>query len=187
MSRKWLLFSFCLSVLLTLAPLSRANLTLRVNESAIRVLFEDQDTRVLLAVENSLGRRVSAHLKLELIDTDGTVRAAAERDDQIKPGANFIAAPIGLWLSGKAATDTRELLWYRLRYRITSPAPAEFDQLTGLISLSEITPDIFGLSVATPGKAQEGSAYRSRVQPAHAMTLRPVAVVTIDAEIKLDA
>ncbi len=187
MSRKWLLFSFCLSVLLTLAPLSRANLTLRVNESATRVLFEEQDTRVLLAVENSLGRRVSAHLKLELIDTDGTVRAAAERDDQIKPGANLIAAPIGLWLSGKAATDTRELLWYRLRYRITSPAPAEFDQLTGLISLSEITPDIFALSVATQGKVQPGAAYRLRVRAAHPLTSRAVAGVDISAEIKFEA
>src|SRR5260370_20232357 len=166
MSRKWLPFSFCLSVLLTLAPLSRASLTLRVNESATRVLFEEQDTRVLLAVENSLGRRVTAHLKLELIDPDGTVRAAAERDDQIKPGANMIATPIGLWLSGKAATDTRELLWYRLRYRITSPAPSQFDQLTGLISLSEITPDIFALSVATQGKAQPGAGYRLWVRTA---------------------
>ncbi|PYS86586.1 MAG: hypothetical protein DMF70_02010, partial [Acidobacteria bacterium] len=186
MSRKWLLFSFCLSVLLTLAPLSRASLTLRVNESATRVLFEEQDTRVLLAVENSLGRRVNAHLKLELIDTDGTVRAAAERDDQIKPGANIIATPIGLWLSGKAATDTRELLWYRLRYRITSPAPSQFDQLTGLISLSEITPDIFALSVATPGKAQPGAGYRLRVRAAHPLTSRAVAGVDISAEIKFE-
>jgi A-macroglobulin complement component/carboxypeptidase family protein/alpha-2-macroglobulin family protein/MG2 domain-containing protein/A-macroglobulin receptor/macroglobulin-like protein len=186
MSRKWLLFSFCLSVLLTLAPLSRANLTLRVNESVTRVLFEEQDTRVLLAVENSLGRRVSAHLKLELVDTDGTVRAAAERDEQIKPGANTIATPIGLWLSGKAATDTRELLWYRLRYRITSPAPSQFEQLTGLISLSEITPDIFALSVATQGKAQPGAAYRLRVRAAHPLTSRAVAGVDIGAEIKFE-
>lgn len=186
MSRKWLLFSFCLSVLLTLAPLSRAGLTLRVNESGTRVLFEEQDTRVLLAVENSLGRRVDTHIKLELIDTDGVVRATAEQDDQIKPGANAVAIPIALWLSGKAATDTRELLWYRLRYRITALGSAQFDQLSGLVSLSEITPDIFALSVATPGKAEEGSAYRLRVQAAHPLTSRPVAGVNIDAEIKFD-
>jgi hypothetical protein len=186
MSRKWLLFPFCLSVLLTLAPLSRASLTLRVNESATRVLFEEQGTRVLLSVENSLGRRVEAHTKLELIDTDGTVRATAEQDDQIKPGANTIVAPIGLWLSGKAATDTRELLWYRLRYRVAPATATQFDQLSGLISLSEITPDIFALSVATPGKAQEGSAYRLRVRAAHPMTSRTVAGVNIDAEIKFD-
>jgi P pilus assembly chaperone PapD len=65
MSRKWLLFPFCLSVLLTLAQISSASLTLRVNESATRVLFEEQGTRVLLSVENSLGRRVDAHVQLE--------------------------------------------------------------------------------------------------------------------------
>src|SRR6266404_239977 len=172
MSRKWLLFSFCLSVLLTLAPLSRAGLTLSVNEAATRVLFEEQDTSVLLAVENSLGRRVDAHLKLELIDTDGAVRATAERDYQIKPGANALAIPIALWLSGKPVTHTRELLWYRLRYRITSTVPSQFDQLAGLISLSEITPDIFALSVATQRNAQEGAAYRVRLRAAHPLTSR---------------
>ena len=44
MSRKWLLFPFCLSVLLTLVPVSSASLTLRINESAIRVLFEEHGT-----------------------------------------------------------------------------------------------------------------------------------------------
>ena len=186
MSRKWPLFLFCLFVLIILAPLSRASLTLRVNESATRVLFEEQGTRVLLAVENSLGRRVDAHLKLELLDTDGGVRATAEREDQIKPGANTIAIPVTLWLSGKAATDTRELLWYRLRYQISSTRPSQFDPLSGVISLSEITPDIFALSVATAEKAQEGSAYRLRVRAAHPMTSRAIAGVSIDVEIKFD-
>ena len=68
MSRKWLLFLFCLSLLMVLAPLSRAGLTLRVKESAIRVLFEEQGTRVVLPIENSLSQRVDTHLKLEIID-----------------------------------------------------------------------------------------------------------------------
>jgi P pilus assembly chaperone PapD len=62
MSRKWLLFPFCLSLLLTLVPVSRASLTLRINESATRVLFEEEGTRVLLSVENLLGQRADAHI-----------------------------------------------------------------------------------------------------------------------------
>src|SRR2546430_11955662 len=96
MSRKWLLFLFCLSLLMVLAPLSRAGLTLRVKESAIRVLFEEQGTRVVLAVENSLGPRVDAHIKLELIDTDGAPRATVAGDYQIKPGAHEVMIPISL-------------------------------------------------------------------------------------------
>lgn len=94
MSRKWLLFPFCLSLLFIMTPLSRASLTLRVNESATRVLFEDQATRVLLSVENSLSRRVNAHIKLELIDTGGGIHATAERNEEIKPGSNTVAIPI---------------------------------------------------------------------------------------------
>ncbi|MDX6556959.1 MAG: hypothetical protein QOF72_8 [Blastocatellia bacterium] len=186
MSRKWLLFPFCLSVLLTLAPLSSASLTLRINESATRVLFDDQDTRVLLAVENSLGRLVAAHVQLELIDVDGAVRAKAEANDQIKPGANTLNIPIALWLSGKSATDTREVLWYRLRYRVAPATAGQFDPLSGVISLSEITPDIFSLHVAAPEKAQEGAAYRLRVRAAQPITSRAVAGVNVEAEIKFD-
>jgi hypothetical protein len=68
-------------------------------------LFEEQGTRVLLSVENSLGRRVDAHVQLELIDPAGAVRATAQSDDQIKPGVNTLVIPIALWLSGKSATD----------------------------------------------------------------------------------
>lgn len=186
MSRKWLLFPFCLSVLFILTPLSRASLTLRVNESSTRVLFEEQATRVLLSIENSLGRRVNTHVRLELIDTYGTVRATAESDQEIKPGGNTVTVPIALWLSGKAATDTREVLWYRLRYRITPAGSAQFDPTSGVISLSEITPDIFALHVAAPQKAQEGAPYRLRVGTAQPMTSQAVAGVSIDVEIKFD-
>jgi len=78
MSRKWFLFPFYLSIALTLVPVSSASLTLRVNESATRVLFEDQGTRVLLSVENFLGRRAEAHVRLELIDPDGADQVCSE-------------------------------------------------------------------------------------------------------------
>jgi hypothetical protein len=186
MSRKWLLFPFCLSLLLTLVPVSRASLTLRINESATRVLFEEEGTRVLLSVENLLGQRADAHIKLELIDTDGSVRATAESNAAIKPGANLVEIPVGLWLSGKSATDTREVLWYRLRYRVAPSTATQFDPLSGIISLSQITPDIFAIHVAAPEKIQEGSSYRLRVRAAQPMTSRAVAGVNLDAVIKFD-
>jgi hypothetical protein len=186
MSRKWFLFLFCLSLLILLAPLSRAGLTLHVKESAIRVLFEEQGTGVVLPIENSLGQRVDAHLKLEIIDTAGAAHATVERDYQIKPGPNELTVPVALWLTGKAATDTRELLWYRLRYQIRPASSSQFDQVSNVISLSEITPYIFAVSVAAARKAQEGSAYRVRVKTAHPLTSKAVAGVNIDAEIKFD-
>jgi A-macroglobulin TED domain/Alpha-2-macroglobulin family/MG2 domain/Carboxypeptidase regulatory-like domain/A-macroglobulin receptor binding domain/Macroglobulin domain MG3 len=186
MSRKWLLFLFCLSVLIALAPLSHASLTLKVNESATRVLFEEQGTRVLFEVENSLTQQVDGILKIEITDTDGVVRATAERETQVKPGRNSLTVPIALALKGKETTATRELLWYRLRYHFTPSKTSQFDPVNGLISLSEITPEIFALKVASSRKAQEGSAFRVRVQASHPLTSKGVAGVTLNAQMKFD-
>jgi len=57
MSRKWLLFLFCLFVLIALAPLSHASLTLKVNDSATRVSFAPQATEVALA--ETLARKLA--------------------------------------------------------------------------------------------------------------------------------
>ncbi|HEY3103269.1 MAG TPA: alpha-2-macroglobulin family protein [Pyrinomonadaceae bacterium] len=186
MSRTWLLFLFSLALLFLLSPLSRASLAVRVDESAIKVLFDEQGTHVVLPVQNALGQPVDARVQLELLDTDGANRATAAREFQLKSGRNELAIPIALWLTGKAATDTRELLWYRLRYQVTPAASSQFDTSSNVISFSEITPDIFALSVATSRKGHEGAAYRLRVKTAHPLTARPVGGVTIDAELKFD-
>jgi hypothetical protein len=186
MSRRWLLFPFCLSVLVVLAPLSRASLTLRVDESAARVWFEEEGTRVSLAVENSLGRAVDTHIKVELIDTSGQARALADHDEQLKPGANTVVVPVAIRLAGQSVTDTRDLLWYRLRYRIQPTGSSQLEAVSGLISLSRITPDVFALHVAAPEKGHEGGAYRLRVQTVHPLTSTAIAGVNINAEIIFD-
>jgi hypothetical protein len=183
MSRKWLLFLFCLSILTLLAPLSHANLTLKVNEPKCRVLFEEQGTRVLLEVESSLTQRVDGLLRIELVDSDGTVRIRAERLEQIKPGENSLAIPIELARPGKGTSD---LLWYRLQYHLVPSGTAQFDQLNGVISLSEITPDIFALRIASSRKVQPGSAFRMRVQAVHPLTSKGVVGVMLNAEMKFD-
>jgi hypothetical protein len=186
MSRKWLLFSFCLSLLFLLAPLSSANLTLRVNESATRVVFEEAGTRVQLAVENALGRRADAHVQIELLDTDGVIRAQSDTTNQINPGASALNIPINLWLSGKSASETSEVLWYRLRYRVEPSTANSFDPISGVVALAAIAPDVFALHIAAPEKAQEGAAYRLRVRAAQPLTSQAVAGVELAAELKFD-
>jgi A-macroglobulin complement component/alpha-2-macroglobulin family protein/MG2 domain-containing protein/carboxypeptidase family protein/A-macroglobulin receptor/macroglobulin-like protein len=185
MSRKWLLFLFCLALTILLTPLSRAALTLRIDESAIQILFEEQGTRVVLPIENSLGRVTEAHLKIEIIDTDNASVATAERDFEIKAGPSEATVPITLSLRDRK-NDTRELLWYRLRYSVAPVAAADFDRLSNVVSLSQITPDFFDVSVATPPKAHAGSLYRLRVRTAHPLTFKPVAGIGIAAQMKFD-
>ncbi len=185
MRRPWLLFLLCLLLLPLLTSLTRASLTIRVDDSAIRILFDEQGTRVLLPVEVARGQVLDARARLELVDTDGTTVVTVECDYQLKPGRKELTIPIGSWVPGKSE-DTRELLWYRLRYQITPVVESQFEKLTNVISLSQITPDIFALSVVAPPTAHEGAPYRLRVNAAHPLTKKPVAAVTIDAEMKFD-
>lgn len=186
MSRRWLLFPFCLSLLLVLVPLSSANVTLSINESATRVLFEPEATMVVLSVANPFNKLVDAHIKLDLIDPEGVVRGTTQRDHQIKSGVSTITVPVNLWMKGKVAENTRELLWYRLRYEITPAGSGHFDAVNGLVSLSQITPDIFALQVAALDKAQEGSAYRLRVHTLHPLTAQAVDGVNVEVQITFD-
>ncbi|HBB96878.1 MAG TPA: hypothetical protein DC054_15980 [Blastocatellia bacterium] len=183
MSRKWLLFLFCLGLLVLLAPLSQAALSLRVNETAVKVLFDEQGTRVVLPIENSLARSVDARIKVEFVDTDNASISAVEKNSRIKPGLNELTVPLTLDM----ADDTREFLWYRLRYSITPVASSDFDEISNVVSLSQITPDLFDLSIATARKAHAGSSYRLRVKTAHPLTSKPVAGIDIQAQIKFDA
>jgi hypothetical protein len=182
MGRKWLLFLFCLALAVLLAPLSRAALTVRIDESAIKILFEEQGTRVVLPIENSLGRPTQAHLKIEIVDTDNAPVAAAERDFEITRGPSEATIPITLSLKNQK-NDTRGLLWYRLRYFVTPVKAGDFDRLSNVVSLSQITPDFFDVSIATPQKAHAGSSYRLRVKTAHPLTSKPVAGIDIAARV----
>src|SRR4029079_11401094 len=122
-----------------------------------RVLFGEQGTQVLLEVESAFPQNVDGLVRIEFIDTSGVLRARAESGALIKTGRNTLTIPIAVSLNGKAATDTRELLWYRLRYSVSPARTSEFAPVRGVVSLSEITPDIFALRVASSRKAQEGS------------------------------
>ena len=186
MSRKWLfLFLFCLALLVGVSPLSRAALSLRITESAIKVLFEEQGSRVILPIENSLTRSTSARVKIEVIDTDNAPIVTVEKDYEIRPGASEVTIPLALSLRNQS-DNARELLWYRLHYSVTTVSGSDFDPIANVVSLSEITPDVFNVSVATARKAQPGSAYRVRVKTAHPLTAKPVAAVNVEAQIKFD-
>jgi hypothetical protein len=185
MSRKWLLFLFCLVLLVVFGPLSRAALSLRVNESAIKVLFAEQGTRVVLPIENSLGRQVDAKIKIEIVNPDNVTVAAAETSARLNIAGNEVTVPVSRWLK-QLADDTNELLWYRLRYSVKPAHENDFEQISNVVSLSEITPDIFTVDLATARYAQPGSSYRLRVKTAHPQTAKPVAGINIEAQIKFE-
>ena len=73
MSRRGLLSLLCLAVFsLSLVPLTHADGEIKVDESRIRVLIQNQPVEVQLAIENSTGESVNGNVELELLGTGGT-------------------------------------------------------------------------------------------------------------------
>ncbi|HWT02383.1 MAG TPA: MG2 domain-containing protein [Pyrinomonadaceae bacterium] len=185
--RSWASLLFCLLIVSPLlSQLSTASTALRVNEAETRILLEGDQARASLAVENPTGRAFAAHVKLEVLDPQGKAVATVESDETIRGGKFSLVAPLPL--RPKDMSDD-EALWYRLRYRIT-PQPTAGETGTngveGIVSLSEITPDIFQLRVVAPERASAGTRYRAQVFAAHPVTMRPVKGVSLEAKLGFD-
>jgi hypothetical protein len=185
MSRRWLLSLTCLSVLITLlAPLTRARGELKVNEARTRFLLEKEPAEVLLAVENSTGETLNAKVEVEIRDPQDRRISQVNQVQSIGMGDQVLTLTLPLYFSKLKAED-RRFIWHRLHYRLSKEGQS--DSITeGIISLSEITPDLFELRVTTTEMAREGNRYKARVIASHPVTNKPAANVVIDGELTLD-
>src|SRR5204863_1895826 len=77
-------------------------------------------------------------------------------------------------------------LWYRLHYRIATTGSPITHTAEGIVSLSEITPDLFELRVAAAEMAHEAMRYQARVQAIHPITRKPAQGVRVDAVLTLE-
>jgi hypothetical protein len=175
-----------LFVCLFAAHLSSASSVLRLDESRIRVSLDKAETRVKLEADNGTGLAFPARLSLELLDPHDGVRASTVLDVRVRRGANTFDIPLKLPYAALSYADNKEFPWYRLRYKIMPAAPAEAVQaVEGIVSISEITPDLFELRVVSSRQARAGTSYRARVRTANPVTQRPVKGVTVKAAFSL--
>ncbi len=182
MSRRWLLFLLCLSVLLlSLVPLTHAGGEVKVDESRTRILIQTEPVEVQLAVANSTGKTLTATVQLELLDPRDRVVATTSSTQQLTPGNQTLKLSIPFSISKLRDNERREILWYRLRYRLSEQGPLA----EGIVSLSQ-SPDLFELSVVTSELAREGSLYHVRVNASHPLTHKPAAKVAITGELLLE-
>ena len=179
----------CLFVCLLAAHLSSASATLRIDESRIKVSLDERQTRVSLAVENDTGHAFPARVQIELLDPHDKARARASADVQVRRGTNSLDVPLKLPFSELLEAEQKEFPWYRLRYHVapTPPADSVVAALEGIVSLSEVTPDLFELRVVSSRKARGGSTFRTRVRTANPVTGRPVKGVAVSAKLQLDS
>ncbi len=186
MSRRWLLSLLCLSVVfLSFVQLTHSRAALRVNETSSKILFEKDPAEVVLAVENPASN-VNANVQLELLDPDNKLIAKTAQGQSISRGNQNLSLSLPFTLSRAGEKERSRILLYRLHYHL-SPQDSTAETLAdGIISLSEITPDIFELRVSASEMVREGNRYRVRVQATHPITHHPVPNVRIDAQLTLD-
>jgi hypothetical protein len=163
------------------ARFSAGSAILRVNESATKFSLKQEGAVVSLAIENSHSSALTARIKLGLIDPRDAVRATAMIEASVPPGSGVSTIP--MVKIGAGDYDVRGLLWNRLRYEIAAidSSGKESDPVSGLISLSEITPDIFRLLVSAPQEVGKLAKYAIRAHTLHPLTGKPVPGVNVEA------
>ena len=182
MSRRGLLSLLCLSVLLlSLVPLTHAGGEVKVDESHTKILFQTDPIEIQLPVANSTGKTLTATVQLELLDPRDRVAAKSSSTQQIAPGDQTLKLSIPFSIAKLTDNERRELLWYRLRYRLTDKGTIA----EGIVSLSQ-SPDLFELRVITSELAREGTIYHVRVNASHPLTHKPAAKVAITGELLLE-
>src|SRR5687768_2428907 len=177
----------CLSALLFAIQLATATQTLQVNESKIRLLLDDRESRVALELDNQTGHSFRAAFLIELLDPKGVVRASATTDAPVRGGRSAVVVPALLPFSGLSEADRREFPLYRLRYRVTPEASAAgVSAAEGVVSISEVTPALFELRVVSSKTVRPGTQYRARVRASNPATQRGVRDVEVEAEMRFD-
>jgi hypothetical protein len=179
MSRRLLLSLVCVcSALLFLAPISKAKFELRVDEKSTRVFLKELAPDVALVVENGSKDPVRVAIRLQLLAPSNKVSASTERKVDLKSGRQTV--PFTLPFKSRDLTPDEEddILWYRIHYQIT-PAGSQTPAADGIMSLSEITPDLFNLQVVGPRMVVPGKSYTPRVRTAHPLTRQPLKNVHI--------
>jgi hypothetical protein len=187
MSRRWLLSLMCLFLTVLFAlRLSTASGEISVSETQTRLLFQDQQLAILLAVDNPSTTALRRRIEVEIFDPQNRIRAKAEQTQLIPRGSSSIRLLLPFDAAKLPSKDRSQFLWYRLHYRITTDATSNNPIVDAKVSLSEITPDLFDVRVEAPQLAREGMQYLARAQAIHPITKKPAAGVRIDAVLTLE-
>ncbi|MCA1815698.1 MAG: carboxypeptidase regulatory-like domain-containing protein, partial [Acidobacteria bacterium] len=197
MSRRWLCLLRCLIVCLCVVPFvvvssgtsAQPASTIRVSEAATRLTIADSSLKLSLPVENSAAKPTPARVRLELLDPQDRVVSRADVTAKLARGTTRVEGALGTTGFERYGSERRELVWYRVRYRVEPAPPADpsaFNAATGVVSVSEIARDLFELRVATSGRVREGQLLHAQVQATHPLTGRPVRGVRLEGEASFD-
>ncbi len=152
----------------------------RLNESATKAFIKNGAIETQLTFENT-SKAFAANIRLEILDASDKILTQAATQENIKRGRQMLA----LALPFSYEKNSNDYLWYRLRYFV-APIDAPEKALSGIVSLSEITPDIFELRAAAGSQIYAGMNYQVRVRAFQPVTSRPMPQVKIKGEVELE-
>ena len=171
-------FSLMIVVCLFLAVFAQAQTSLKVHEAETKAFSGADKLQINLAVESNFQQKAAAKVRLEILDANDKIIAQKDSTETLQRGKNNVS--ISLTVVKETAVD--DLLWRRLRYSVE----ANGTNANGIVSFSEIMPELFELRVAASEEIYAGMKYQARVRAFHPITSTPIADVEISAELKLD-
>ncbi len=166
-------FALALLSLCALIPASN----LRINEAATRVILDNNQSAVILAVENSSHAAISADVRLEWLSENGETDAAVNQMHSMPPGNCEAVIPLPLPQLAK-----NRQIWERLRYSVR----AEGSETSGILSLVHLAAHVFELRTTLPKEVRPGETLKMLVTTLHPVTLKPVAGTVLQASLDLD-
>lgn len=176
-----------LAVCLFAAHLASASGALGFDEAKIRIFLDAGRTRVRLQAANGTGHDFNARLRVELLDPRDAVSSSSETVVRVRRGTNSFEVPLDLRYAELPRSDRDEFPWFRLRYRLAADDAASANEATGgLVSVSEVTPDLFELRVVSPRRARAGAPLTARVRTANPVTQRPSKGVAVEGALTFD-
>jgi hypothetical protein len=167
-----------------------AEARLQVNEAATRVWLERQSLAISLAVENHAVAPLPVRCEIDLLDPENRVVAHGVTSANVGPATSTIPVTLDLPGPGVKLNRTawaRQILWYRLRYRLTASLPATAEPpATGILSIGRLLQNSFNLEVGVWRTDASRRGFQALVQATRPFTGAPVEGVNVEASIAFD-
>ena len=170
-------FLLMVGVCLFLVGLAYGQTSLKVVEAETKAFSTANGLQINLVVESDFEKNRAAKVNLEILDKSDMILARNYSTEKIERGKSVVQISFRV-----PESDAKTLLWHRLSYSITVDGKSS----EGIVSLSEIMPELFGLRVESSEQIFVGMLYQARVRAVHPTKNTPVADVEIDAELELE-
>ncbi|MGO9270711.1 MAG: MG2 domain-containing protein [Terriglobia bacterium] len=161
-----------------------------MDEAATVVSLGAQSLDTSLAVENRTAVALPVLCEIDLLDAENRVAAHGAISANVEPETRTI--PVTLDLPGPSGKQNRsawarQILWYRLRYRLTASPFLAGERFTeGILPVGRVLRNAFNLEVAAWRADARRRGYEALVRATHPFTGAPVEGVNLQASIALD-